>query len=144
MRTFSDFFAYLGCPLRNTRWSWSAVSADGRRALFTLWSDEVKNRQYVLYPTSLRRPREIPEEADSRLGAEEIARNAHYAASTPGVEAFGVLTIAKDTNATTRERATYDDSTVFRLRIEVVDGVYIAHLVERPSVRSLVEANSAG
>ena len=143
MRTFSEFFAYLGCPLRNMRWSWSAVSADGHRALFTLWSDEVKNKQYVLYPVSLRRPREIPEEADSRLGAEEIARNAHYAATTQGVESFGVLTIAKDPSATTRERATYDDNTVFRLRIELRDDVYIAHLIDRPSTRSLVKGAGA-
>lgn len=98
----------------------------------------MKNRQYVLYPTSQRRPREIPDEADHRLGAEEIARIAHYAATTPDVEALGVLTFAKDANATTRERATYDDNTVFKLRIELTEGKYVAHLVERPKVQSLV------
>jgi hypothetical protein len=143
MRTFSEFFAYLGCPMKNTRWSWSAVSGDGRRALFTLWSDEIKNKQYVLYPTILRRPGRIAEEADSRLGAEEIARVAHYAVSSPGVESFGVLTFAKDAAAATRQREDYDENTVFRLRIEERDGTYVAHLIERPEVRTLV-ASSAG
>lgn len=143
MRSFSDFFAYLGCPLNNTRWSWSAVSADGRRALFTIWSDEVKNRQYVLYPITQRRPGLIAEEADNRLGAEEIARIAHYAATTTGVESYGVLTMAKDTTAQTRARATYDDNTVFRLRIDARDGKYVAHLVERPPVQVVVKGGEA-
>lgn len=143
MRTFSEFFAYLGCPLHNTRWSWSAVSADGRVALFTVWSDEIKNRQYVLYPTTERRPGMIAAEANSRLGAEEIERIAHYAASTPGVEAYGVLTFAKDTDAKTRERATYDDNTVFRIRVEANGQSYVAHLIDRPTVQSLVKGRAA-
>lgn len=139
MRSFSDFFAYLGCPMTNTRWSWSAVSADGRRVAFTLWSDEIKNRQYILFPTSQRRPGCIAEEADSRLGADEIARLAQYAASNPDVEALGVLTFAKDPNAATRERETYDEKSVFRLRVENNSGTLIAHLIERPEAHSLVK-----
>ena len=140
MRTFSEFFAHLGCPLNNTRWSWAAVSSDGKRALFTIWSDEMRNRQYVLYPTTDRREG-MPEEADHRLGAEEIARIAHYAATTPGVESFGVLTFAKDTTASTRQRATYDDNTVFRIRVDSNDGKYVAHMLERPSVVALLKAS---
>jgi hypothetical protein len=143
MRSYSEFFAYLGCPMKNIRWSWAAISGDGRRALFTIWSDEVKDRKYVLYPTTLRRPGEIAAEADYRLGAEEMARIAHYAVTTPGVESFGVLTIAKDVEATTRERATYDADTVFRLQIEAIDGMLIAHLIERPKVYAMVARGEA-
>lgn len=124
--------------MTNTRWSWSALSTDQSRILFTIWSDEVKDRKYVLYPTSSRRPGLIPEEADNRLGAEEIARLAKLASENPSIEAYGVLTIAKDTTAATRERATYDDRTVFRLRVEEHDGQFIAHLVERPEVHFLI------
>ncbi len=99
----------------------------------------MKNRQYVLYPTTERREG-IPEEADHRLGAEEIARIAHYAATTPDVESFGVLTFARNTNASTRQRATYDDNTVFGIRVEAKDGKYVAHMLERPTVVSLVKA----
>ena len=98
----------------------------------------MKNRQYVLYPTTERREG-IPEEADHRLGAEEIARIAHYAATTPEVESFGVLTFAKDTKASTRQRATYDDNTVFKLRVEAKEGKYVAHMLERPAVALLVK-----
>jgi 5-methylcytosine-specific restriction protein A len=101
MRSFSEFCAYLGCPLTNARWSWSALSPDGRRAVFTLWSDEVKNRRYVLYPTSERRPREIPHEANQRLGALEIQRIAALAAQDPSIEALGILSFAKDPKAKT-------------------------------------------
>lgn len=138
MRTFSDFCAYLGCPLSNSRWSWSAISRDERRAIFTIWGDEVKNRSYVLYPPSQRRPREIPDEADNRLGAEEIKRIAMKAILDPSIECFGILSIAKDPLAETRERASYDDTTVFRLRLEDIEGEYIAHLIERPTVHSIV------
>lgn len=137
MRTFSEFFAYLGCPLHNVRWSWCAVSPDGKRALFTIWSDEVKDRQYILYPVTLRRPGFIEGDVDTRHGAEEMARIAHYAAINPEVEALGVLTIAVDPAAKPRVRKTYDDSTVFRLRITEADSVYTAHLVDRPIVASL-------
>lgn len=139
MRSFSDFFAYLGCPMTNNRWSWSAIATDRSRILFTIWGDEVRDRKYVLYPTSSRRPGLIPEDADNRLGAEEIARLAKLAAKNPDIEAYGVLTIAKDTTASTRARATYDDRTVFRLRVEEHDGQFIAHLVERPEVHLIVK-----
>jgi 5-methylcytosine-specific restriction enzyme A len=142
MRSFSDFCAYLGCPLTNTRWSWSALSPNGRRAVFTIWSDEVENRQYVLYPPTERRPREIPTEADSRLGAVEIQRIAAFAVQDPTIEAIGILSLAKDPKAETRERESYDDRTVFRLRIEHDGERYVAHLVERPSVEFIQKAFS--
>jgi len=137
MRTFTDFCAYLGCPLVNSRWSWSALSADGRRAVFTVWSDEVRDRKYVLHPVSERRPG-VPEEADSRLGALEVERIAAAVAADPSIEAFGILSIAKDPKATPRVRESYDDDTLFRLKVVHEDGVYVAHLVARPAVRDVV------
>jgi 5-methylcytosine-specific restriction protein A len=142
MRTFSDFCAYLGCPLTNIRWSWSAISPDGRRTIFTLWDDEIKNRTYVLYPTSERRPREIPDEANARLGAQEIRRIAETVVADATIEAFGILSIVKDKDATPRERKTYDDRTVFRLRIEKNGESFIAHLVSRPSVSEITSTAS--
>lgn len=34
-------FELLGTKLTNSRWSWSAISADHRRAVFTVWEDEM-------------------------------------------------------------------------------------------------------
>jgi 5-methylcytosine-specific restriction protein A len=138
MRSFSDFCAHLGCPLTNVRWSWCAISADSKRAIFTIWDDELKNRRYVLYPPTKRRPGEIAESVDNKLGAEEIFRVAKFAATHPDVEALGILSIAKDKTASARERKTYDDNTVFRLRVEEVDGEIIATTVARPTVASVL------
>lgn len=141
MRSFSDHCAYLGCPLTNTRWSWSALATDGKRAVFTIWSDEVRNRTYILYPTTERRPQEIGEEANLRLGAVEIRRIADLAAQDPTIEALGILSFAKDAKAHTRERETFDDRTVFRLRIEKDGERYVAHLLERPTIK-VIRANA--
>lgn len=131
MRSFSDLCAHLGCPLTNVRTSWCAISPDGKRAVFTLWSDEIKDRKFVLYPTAERRPREIPESADQRLGALETKRIAERVAEDQDIAAFGILCIAKDPKAETRVRKTFDDHRLFRLRVERSGEAIIAHLVER-------------
>ena len=56
----------------------------------------------------------------------------------PSIECFGILSIAKDPLAETRERASYDDATVFRLRLEDLEGEYVAYLIERPTVQSIL------
>ena len=137
MRSFSDFCAHLGCPLTNTRWSWCALSQDNRRALFTLWYDELKNRRYILYPPTKRRPGEIAENVDNKLGAEELHRIVKFVAAHPTVEALGILTIAKSKSATSSQRKTYDDETVFRLQVEELNGEFIATTLSRPTVASL-------
>ena len=144
MRAFSDFFEYLGCPLVNARWSWSAISPDGRRVLFTIWSDEVKKSRYILYPPSERRPREIAEEADLRLGALEIQRIAAIAAQDSTIEAYGVLSVAKDPRAVPRERKSYDDRTVFRIRVEKIEDTYVAHLTDRVPASAVAGAGRGG
>ena len=138
MRSFSAFCAYLGCPLTNVRWSWCAISPDGKRAVFTIWDDELKNRRYVLYPPTRRRPGEIAESVDNKLGADEIFRVAKFVVTHPEVEALGILSIAKDRTAAARERKTYDDDSVFRLRVEEIEGEIIATTIARPTVASVL------
>jgi 5-methylcytosine-specific restriction protein A len=138
MRTFSDHCAHLGCPLTNIRWSWCAIAPDGKRAVFTLWSDEIKDRKFVLYPTSERRPHEIPESANQRLGAVEAERIATQVAENQDIAAYGILCFAKDTDVESRERETFDDRTLFRLRVERSGELLIAHLVERIPTEKVV------
>jgi hypothetical protein len=117
--SFAAYCERLGTPLKNKRWSWAALSADGKRAVFTIWGDELKNRQYVLHPTRLRRPRPAGTEylADERPGAVELKRVAETALSS-GAECLGILCQAKDPAADTREREGFDHRTVFRLVLE--------------------------
>ena len=111
--------------------------------MFTIWSDEVKNRKYILYPVTERRPGFIDEDVDTRNGAEEMLRVARYVSENPEIEALGVLSVAKDVNAKPRIRATYDDDTLFRLKVTEGRGIYTAELVSRPSVRSVMNSSSA-
>jgi hypothetical protein len=40
--SFAAHCECLGTPLKNKRWSWAALSADGKRAVFTIWSEALK------------------------------------------------------------------------------------------------------
>ena len=139
MASFTEFCASLGCSLTNQRWSWAAISQDGRRIVFTVWTDEVDfpNRRYTLHPVAQRRPGEIPDSVENKLGAGESERFAKLAAADPTIEVLGVLCFAQDPAAGQRQRTTFDDRTVYRLRVEQIDGKLIAQLVDRPEVRGL-------
>lgn len=41
MTTLTAAFGHFGATLRNPRWSWSAVSDDGKSVVVTIWDDEV-------------------------------------------------------------------------------------------------------
>jgi|SRR5882672_526173 len=129
MRSFSDHCAHLGCPLSNVRSAWCAISPDGKRAVFTLWADEIKDRQFLLHPTEGRRSRAVPDLADERPGSSEVKRIASIVAVNKDVEALGVLCFAEDPKAQTRTRRDFDDKTVFRLRVERVGERLVAHLI---------------
>lgn len=69
--------------------------------------------------------------ADLRLGALEIQRIAAMAAQDSTIEAYGVLSVAKDPRAAPRERKSYDDRTLFRIRVEKIEDTYVARLTDR-------------
>jgi hypothetical protein len=138
MTSLSDYCADLGCPLKNVRCSWCAVSEDRTRAVFTVWADEVKDRKFVLFPITDRRLGEIPDDANQKTGARELLEVASYCGDNPEVEVFGVLCVAEDPNARPRVRKHFDDETVFKVRV-VSDGERIvAHLVARLPIDSVV------
>jgi hypothetical protein len=140
MRAFSEHCAYLGFPLRNVRWSWAAASRDKRHCLFTIWSDEVHGRRFVLSPIGVRRPGPVGNAADLKAGGKEVAEIAALAADDPSVAAFGVLCIAADPAAVPRVRKSYDDATVFWLRVFRDEGSIVAELVERIAADKLVSS----
>ena len=141
MPSFTEFCASLECPLANQRWSWSSIASNGRRAVFTVWSDEVKGRKYVLHPVAQRRPGEIPDSVETKLGAIESERIARLALMDPTIEVLGVLCFAKDPHTEHRERKTFDDRTVFVLRIAEEGEMLAAHLVARVDPKTLTNPN---
>lgn len=137
MRAFSEHCEYLGCPLKNVRWSWAAISPDRRRALFTIWADEVKNRRFVLAPIAIRRPGPVGEAADLKTGGKEVHEIAAHAADAANVAAFGVLCTAADPMAVPRIRKHFDERTVFKLRVFRDGESIVAELVDRIPVEKL-------
>ncbi len=140
LRSFSAHCAYLGFPLRNIRWSWSAVSTDGARLLFTIWEDELINGRYVLYPTTERRPRQIDEEANKRLGAREVERLARLAIEQPTVQCFGIVCRAKDPTARVRQRKSYLEDILVPLVVREEEGTFVAYGKERVSTSHITSA----
>jgi hypothetical protein len=126
--TFTDFNAALGCPLTNARWAWSALSPDGRRATFTIWTDQVSGKPphqtYVLWsPTDT---------FNDRLGAREIREHAARCAADPGIEALGILCDVEDPEARVRSRAGFRKEYLLVLRIEAdADDALVAHILAK-------------
>jgi len=137
MRSFSEHCAYLGFPLRNVRWSWCAVSADRQRALFTVWTDEVKGRRFVLYPVAVRRPGPVGAAADLKAGGREVQDVANLVADGVCREAFGVLCTAADPDAIPRVRKRFAERDVFRLAVFREGEAIVAELAERIPVERL-------
>jgi len=114
--SFSSFIASLGCPLKNTRWSWCALSPDGRRAVFTLWEDCFERgpngRRYpVLY-------HEERTELAGRPGYTELLEVVEHCLRNPETQLIGVLQKAKDPDAEPRVRESWQDDRVFLLTFE--------------------------
>ena len=124
----SDLFKRLGAPL-NSVYDWAAESADGKRAVFTLWSDEIKfDREtkrytYVIFPTKDRRPRDesVSYDWDGRARAIHMCEIALRAIQS-SAECLGVLIYAKDAHTLgARTRENFEKGTV-RTLVPARDG----------------------
>jgi 5-methylcytosine-specific restriction protein A len=107
--SFSRFCESLGTPLRNMRWSWSAISSDARRAVFTVWDDLIQGDTYELWS-----PRDT--DINDRNGAIEIRKIAESALAN-GAEVLGIRCYALDPAAVPRRRRAYDEKRLLVLRI---------------------------
>lgn len=134
-KAISQFFAELGYPFRNIRWSWGARSGASSILLRT-WEDEYffKQRRLIVLD---RAEQYRPSEAyglDERFGHLESLWN-------EGVAGYTVIATVKDKDARPREILGYRDDAVFALdRLErQSDGVIVAYVGESVRVRDLKE-----
>ena len=99
--TISDFFEHsLGAPLRNTRWSWGAVSPSGHIYL-RVWHDDFQTVQglrcvRVVYPSRPSRSHGYSE------------RQRHLRMIQSGAKAFGVIQTAIDPEESPRRIKSFD------------------------------------
>ena len=113
---FSTFCAQLGTPMHNIRNSWCAYSPERRRAVFTVWADELVNGRYVFWPTA-------GAPYQTRHGALELRRVIREVMDT-GHEALGVLCYAQEPVERIRVRKRFIEDAVLVLRfVEEAEGL---------------------
>lgn len=121
----TKFLASLNCDLR-IGFYWSAMSNSEDRVIVTIWDDQLKNGRYVLLPHHEARWTKLP-------GAHELRKHIPIA-MRQGVEVLGLRCVAKDTRATTRSRAYYNDMDLLVLSITEEDDGFIATVVGEVTV----------
>ena len=106
--SMADLFQKLGAPLKNTRWSWGAVSEEGDVYL-RVWVDEFRkiDDKQTVRVTRHRTSGSNPE----NVGHKE--RLEHVAQIGAGAKSFCILCVAKDPNSHPRELASFDKKSIF-------------------------------
>lgn len=112
--TFSGICESLGAPVKSVRWSWCALSSDGKRAVFTLWQDACQGRRYPIVYHGDRRKSDNA----NRPGWTGLTDVVEHCLANPDTEALGVLCKAKDPAADPREREWVEGNELLVLRIE--------------------------
>lgn len=128
--SYSRFCASLGCPLKNRAWSWSSISHDHHRALFSVWADSLVGGRTVMWEKG---------EASykQRHGAKEKYANI-IAARDGRYEVYGILCYAKDVEAEPRARETFDDQTVLVLRIVDEADEVVGYVIGETTPRAII------
>lgn len=124
----SEFFAFLGAPLANVRWSWGSARDDG--AIFLrIWQDGVEKIDGKRYAhiSTLR----AEGEGDDSLGY--VERLGHAEKVRAGAKCYFVMCVAKDKNTRPKQIASFNKNEVFvggqtlqrgdSLFVEIVDRV---------------------
>jgi hypothetical protein len=127
--TLTDFFAYLGAPLHNQRWSWGAVRLDGA-VFLRVWQDEQRKIDGSWFTQVTFR--NFFNDNPSNLGC--LERLKHVELVRSGAPSFMVMCLAKDVAASPREVASFDRNDVFvggRL-IEVEGNHWLERVARRP------------
>ena len=106
--TMADLFKKVGAPLKNTRWSWGAVSEKGD-VFLRVWADERKQLDGRL--TVRVTHHAVFADQPENLGYRE--RLEHVALIAAGARSFCIQCTAKDTNAVPRALASFDRRTLF-------------------------------
>jgi len=108
--SFSAFCADLGLPLKNSRWSWCAVNAERRQALFTIWDKEIFDDERTYEFTS------ASDSSQQHAGVNELRRVIDRTIGEQ-FEALGVLCVAKESRTIPRVRERFETDRLLRLNI---------------------------
>ena len=134
VKPISQFFAGLGFPLRNIRWSWGAKNAAGSAVLLRAWADEYSFKDKTVLVLRKSDALDVP----SSFGHDERVNHLEelWAGRLAG---YVVIATAKDPASSPREIKDYREDAVFavkRLALRV-DGSMLAEVKELVPVAAL-------
>jgi hypothetical protein len=123
----SDCFEFFGVVPRNTRWSWSGRSDDGKDIAVTLWQDrfEDKGRIYRSWNT------DRPGEWKSRPGFVELIENLALARDNADGAVHVILAQARDRDANPRSIARCFPQPSLKMRVIELDEEEGTFVLER-------------
>lgn len=135
-KPISQFFAGLGFPLRNIRWSWGAKNAEGTALLLRAWDDEysLKNKTVTVLWESERYLVSDSFGLDERIvQLEELWAG--------GLAAYVVIATVKDATARPREIKDYREDALFAVKRLSLrdDGSIVAEVRELVPVAKLAQ-----
>jgi hypothetical protein len=125
--THSECFEFFGVVPRNTRWSWSGRSFDGKDVAVTLWQDrfEEKGRIYRSWKS------DQPGEWRSRPGFVELIENLAHARDHLGGKVHVILATAKDKAARPRSIERSFPQPNLKMRVVELDELEGTFMLER-------------
>jgi 5-methylcytosine-specific restriction enzyme A len=109
--SFSQFCASLGFPLKNVRWSWSALAEEDRQSLFTVWDNEIEpdGQTYEFWDGT-------SDEKRTDNGAREFKRILNETLDK-NLTAYGVKCTPVYPLTVPRKRQTFDRSKLLALKL---------------------------
>lgn len=120
--SFSAFCADLNLPLRNERWSWSALNEERRQALFTVWEDRLDRPARDTIDFSW-----LNDPTRTENGAREF-RRVMARVLDDGFTPYGILCEAVDPKAHPRKRKRFETDLLV-LNVALDKGRTIARIV---------------
>jgi hypothetical protein len=105
----SSFFAYLGAPLKNTRWSWGAQRASDGAVFLCVWQDLkfVEDGRMHMF---IERP---PGQGDYAANPGHAERKRHIESIRAGAPCFLVMCTAVDAAAHPRKIQFFNEDELF-------------------------------
>lgn len=108
MPAISHLFKKLGAPLKNLRWSWGAMGADGKVVL-RVWTDQEIQRDGAWFTQVTYR--HIAERGEEKLGNAE--RFGHVALIAAGAPSYMIMCQAKKRDEIPRTIASFNEHELF-------------------------------
>jgi len=119
-QSFTQFCEDIGVPLRNSRWSWSAINPERRKAIFTIWDNEIfpDGRTYELWNGAA-------DDQRTDNGAREIKRILIEAVAE-NYDCYGIRCFPQFPLTVPRKRVSYDENNLISLQVEKIDEKFVA------------------